>query len=42
LVLILLQNIFNRSINLNDNPTNMPKFSSRFLNRVGLNLYKFV
>ena len=42
LVIILLQNIFTRSVNLNDNNTNTHKFSTRFLDKVNVNTYKFV
>ena len=42
LVLILLQNLFQRSISLNDNDTNRFKFSTRFINQVNLNTFKFI
>lgn len=42
LVIILLQNIINRSINLNDNSINMIKFSTRFINKLNTNRYKFL
>ena len=37
LVILLFQNIINRSINLNDNDTNFLKFSNRFKNKLYLN-----
>lgn len=42
LVIILLQNIINRSIHLNDNNSNFIKFSSRFINKLNVNSYKFL
>jgi NADH:ubiquinone oxidoreductase subunit K len=42
LIIILMQNLYNRSINLSDGCTNSLKFGSRFLNKVHMNLYKFV
>lgn len=37
LVLLLFQNILNRSINLNDNDTNFLKFTNRLKNRLNTN-----
>ena len=37
LILLLFQNIVNRSINLNDYDTNFLKFSNRFRNKLRLN-----
>lgn len=42
LVMVLLQNIFNRSINLNDRSNNFSKLSLRFLNNINVNNYKFI
>lgn len=42
LIIILFQNIFNRSISLDDSNTNNLKFTSRFLNKLNLNIYKFL
>lgn len=41
LVIILLQHIFNRSINLNDNLVNPLKFSTRFLSKLNVNFFRF-
>lgn len=40
LVIILLQNIFTRSINLNEGNTNHFKFTLRFVNQLVLNRFK--
>lgn len=37
LVLLLLQNLINRSINLNDNDANFFKFTNRFKNNIYIN-----
>jgi NADH:ubiquinone oxidoreductase subunit K len=37
LVLLLFQNIINRSLNLNDNDTNFSKFVNRFKNKLYVN-----
>lgn len=42
LIIILLQNIINRSINLSDNNSNWLKFSTRFNNKINVNNYKFL
>ena len=42
LVIILLQSIFNRSINLHDRSNNISKFSLRFLNKISVNSYKYI
>lgn len=42
LVIILLQNIINRSISLNDLSNNWLKFSSRLTNKLNINQYKFL
>ena len=42
LIIILLQHLFNRSVNLHDNNINASKFASRFTSKVNLNLYKFI